>query len=69
MFAEKVRPHIEAVAFHCYEGDYKAPGALNQVNFVSFIRNPLAFQDNGALNQVNLCLFERNTLFPVSNIS
>ena len=28
---KKVRPHIEAVAFHCYEGDYKAPGALNQV--------------------------------------
>jgi len=27
---QEVRPHIEAVAFHCYEGDYKAPGALNQ---------------------------------------
>ena len=31
-FMIKVRPHIEAVAFHCYAGDYKAPGALNQVN-------------------------------------
>ena len=39
----KVRPHIEAVAFHCYGGDYKAPGALNQVNLVSFT-NPLGFK-------------------------
>ena len=35
---KKVRPHIEAVAFHCYAGDYKAPGALNQVNRLK-IRN------------------------------
>ena len=44
MISVKVRPHIEAVAFHCYEGDYKAPGTLNQVNSLSFT-NPLAFQD------------------------
>lgn len=27
----EVRPHVEGVAFHCYKGDYKAPGEINQV--------------------------------------
>lgn len=26
----EVRPFVEAVAFHCYEGDYKAPAELNE---------------------------------------